>query len=440
MDMDFMKETDELQTKIFVNFEGSIKNIGTEFGKRYPGARAFVVCDNNTIDVAGNDVIRFFKNNGIDARLYLFKEKSQKMLDPDYENVKKLIREFPDAGFIPVAVGSGTINDLVKRAATEKKVPYVCIPTASSVDGYCSFGAALTVDGFKMTLGCDAPEMVIADSNILKTAPREMTSAGYGDLYAKKTAGIDWIMADMLGVESIDERTWNIVHKDLDSILKDSDRIGSGDSSALSGLFDGLCSAGFAMQIYGTSRPASGLEHMLSHFWEMENKENVLKVSHGFKVSVGILISTAITESFLDYPVETLDIKKIIEKRENWEERAEYIKHSFSSPVISRRVEDECLAKWLSNHEMTERLSLLKDKWTDIKQKIKNEMIPFKHVKSELSKAGCPVSMEEIGLSTDFLRDSVIRAQMIRSRYIILEAVYDCGLMNEILDKVENYF
>ncbi len=438
--MDFMKYADELQTKIFFNSEGSIKSLGPEFEKRYPQTGAFIVCDGNTLQVAGNDVIRLLKNNGIETKLYLFEEKSQKMLDPDYENVKKLISGLPAAGFIPVAVGSGTINDLVKRAASEKKVPYVCIPTASSVDGYCSFGAALTVDGFKMTLGCDAPEMVIADSDILKTAPREMTSAGYGDLYAKKTAGIDWIMADMLGVESLDERTWKMVHDDLDSILKDSDRIGGGDSRALSGLFEGLCSAGFAMQLYGTSRPASGLEHMLSHYWEMENKENVLKVSHGFKVAVGILISTAVTESFLDFPVETLDIKKIIDKRESWEERAGYIKSSFSSPVISGKVEEECLAKWLNNREMTERLSLLKDKWADIKQKIKNEMIPFKQVKSELSKAGCPVSMEEIGLSTSFLRDSVIRAQMIRSRYIVLEAVYDCGLMNEILNKVENYF
>ena len=51
------------------------------------------------------------------------------------------------------------------------------------------------------------------------------------------------------------------------------------------------------MQQYRDSRPASGAEHLLSHTWEMSHLEKDGKpISHGFKVSIGSLVSTAIAQ------------------------------------------------------------------------------------------------------------------------------------------------
>ena len=107
----------------------------------------------------------------------------------------------------PVAVGGGTINDLTKCASAELQVPYFCVATAASVDGYCSTGAALIRDGFKTTIACDAPVTVIGDPRIMMYAPEKMTSAGYGDLYSKITAGADWLIADSLNIEKIERKS-----------------------------------------------------------------------------------------------------------------------------------------------------------------------------------------------------------------------------------------
>ncbi len=438
--MDYMKNIKDLQTKVFINSKGSIENVGIEFKKRYPNFKAFVVFDINTKKVAGDKVIDLLKKSDIEVLSFLLIGDSEENICPYFTKVKDLKKNSPNGNFIPVSVGSGTINDLVKRFSYEIHVPYLCIPTAPSVDGYSSFGAALIVDDFKVTVPCSAPEMIIADSNIMKTAPIEMISAGYGDLYAKNTAGTDWIIADKMRIESINKKVWDIFHSNLKVWLKNPQKINTANNEVLSGIFAGLCASGFAMQIYGSSRPASGLEHNLSHVWEMEYEKDGLRISHGFKVSVGILISTAITESFLKYPIEKLNIKKIIANRESWETRKNKINRVFSTNMISKKAQETSAAKWIDDKELEKRLNLLKEKWPEIRSIVQNNTIPFEKVKSDLKEAGCPTSMKEIGLSNDIIRESVIKAQMIRNRYILIEAVYDCGLMSDILDIVETYF
>src|SRR5205085_9588121 len=93
---------------------------------------------------------------------------------------------------VPVAVGSGVVNDLVKYAAALAGRPYLCVPTAASMDGYAASGAALLDEGFKRTLPCDPPVAVVADINVLALAPARMASWGYGDLAGKVVAGADW--------------------------------------------------------------------------------------------------------------------------------------------------------------------------------------------------------------------------------------------------------
>ena len=87
----------------------------------------------------------------------------------------------------------------------------MCVATAASMDGYTAFGASITAEGAKQTFSCPAPLAVLADTNIIRKAPGIMTASGYADLFAKVTAGADWILADWMGVEKIDETAWSIV-------------------------------------------------------------------------------------------------------------------------------------------------------------------------------------------------------------------------------------
>ena len=118
----------------------------------------------------------------------------------DYSN--ELAEIFPDNS-VPVAIGSGVINDLVKRASGVCGKNYCCVATAASVDGYTASGAALLVNGRKMTQPCPAPYALLADTAVLESAPPEMLSSGYGDLWAKVPAGAEWFISNVITGEDI---------------------------------------------------------------------------------------------------------------------------------------------------------------------------------------------------------------------------------------------
>ena len=97
-----------------------------------------------------------------------------------------------------VAVGSGTLTDVVRYAAHGAGCDFVSVPTAASMDGYASSVAALERDGVKMTLPARAPSAILADPRIAAAAPVELTRAGIGDLLAKTSARVDWLAAHLL--------------------------------------------------------------------------------------------------------------------------------------------------------------------------------------------------------------------------------------------------
>ena len=221
-----------------------------------------------------------------------------------------LVESLKEHDAIPVAVGSGTINDLTKLSSHLTGRRYMCVATAASMDGYTAFGASITAEGAKQTFSCPAPLAVLADTNIIRKAPGIMTASGYADLFAKVTAGADWILADWMGVEKIDETAWSIVQDGLHDALANPEGAAAGDDEAISQLVEGLMLGGFAMQWSKSSRPASGAEHQFSHLWNMEHHlNNGEHISHGFQVSIGMLAVTAFYEQVLRTPLENLDVE-----------------------------------------------------------------------------------------------------------------------------------
>jgi glycerol-1-phosphate dehydrogenase [NAD(P)+] len=171
------------------------------FRGQFGHAPAIIVTDSIIRPIAGQAVIDSFQTAShpcpepfiyTDPKLYA-----------EFGYVTQLEEALKQSDAVPVAVGSGTINDLAKLAAHRVGRPYMCVATAGSMDGYTAFGASITRKGSKQTFACPAPQAVLADLNIIQAAPREMNASGYADLLAKTTAGADWILADALRVEQI---------------------------------------------------------------------------------------------------------------------------------------------------------------------------------------------------------------------------------------------
>ena len=189
---------------------------------------------------------------------------------------------------IIIAVGSGTIHDIARFCAHERGIRFISCVTGASVDGFCSTVAAMTWYGYKKTLPAVAPEIVIADTDIIKNAPIELVRSGVGDIAAKYTALCDWKIATAVTGEYFCQRIHDLMAEATDTVMKSVPGIVAGEDEAYSNITYALLLSGIAMQMIGNSRPASGCEHHISHLIEMEpEKLNVrFPAMHGEKTGV----------------------------------------------------------------------------------------------------------------------------------------------------------
>ena len=437
--MQCLKYADETET--VVSKTGALEEIPALIREIFEFDVVYLVSDENTFKAAGQKVKEILIDAGIKiAGSHIFPGSQQ--LKSDYKHVDclrnhfKLYEKFPD--IIPVVIGAGTLNDLVKRAAYELEIPYLCIPTAASVDGYTPNGASLLKYGFKQTFPCSAPKAISADWDILKAAPIWLSSSGFGDLAGKITAGTDWIIAAKAGTHgalqapSIDPLCWAMVQNGLLETLIKSAEAANGDIEAVGKLFESLAITGFAMQYMKSSRPVSGTEHLFSHIWEMED----FSATHGHKVAVGTLITTAFTEIFFADPFGPPLTSKSY-KRPSIDERKEEVFSGFKNSPARDRITETAAEKFMDEKTIKNINEAFKDSWEKIRSSVLEKLLPYEKLKELLKKGGCPVIPEEIGLTRDLVIADTRRAQMIRNKYGILDLSWDMGNMEIILGKIE---
>lgn len=415
--------------------KGILNQVPELFREQFPGKRAIIIADQTTYLVAGEKVYEELKAAGVgQENPFIFTDPE---LHAEYAYVDQLVAALQAHDAIPVAVGSGTINDLTKLASHLTGRRYLCVATAASMDGYTAFGASITANGAKQTFNCPAPQACLADLDIISNAPNKMTAAGYADLFAKITAGADWILADALGIEVIDPQAWSIVQDGLHDTLSDPRGIAAGNTDALSKLIEGLMLGGFAMQWSKSSRPASGAEHQFSHLWNMEHFLNHGEhISHGFQVSIGMLAVTALYERILKTPLENLDIEECCKAWPSAEESDAQALQMFAGTDFPTIGLQETKAKYISREGLEIELKQLKENWPEIRTRLSNQIISYKEAKESLLLVGAPTEPEDIGMTRSQLRDAFIRAQFIRRRYTVLDLAVRTGYLDQWLDEL----
>ena len=428
MSMPLIHVPEGLQTAAFLLAPGALKYVPELLQKYHPGQRPWIIADGNTWRAAGEQVEALLTEAGMNPHEpYLFP--AHPRLHPDYAISQKLAKLMPK-GCVPVAVGSGVINDLVKCAAGINQVRYCCVATACSVDGYTSNGGAMTVEGTKKTIPCPAPYSICADEDVLKTAPSPMFASGYADLMAKIPGGADWIIADILGIEPIRQDIWQLIQVPLRERLA--------NPSAMGPVFAGLASTGYGMQMYLDSRPASGAEHLMSHIWEMEGLTYQGEdVSHGFKVGIGTLASTLLMEYVLEHDIASLASRMKAPLTEA--ERLQEVDRLTSRNCYGAGPKETAMKKYLTPAQTMERRELITSRWERLQAGIRKQCIPFQELRTMLKKADCPTTPAEIGLDREQFLHAVFAAQLIRTRYTILDMLYECGLLDDAarnLDKM----
>jgi glycerol-1-phosphate dehydrogenase [NAD(P)+] len=283
-------------TRAVVIGRGALASVDRLYAEQFGDTPAMVVADEQTYAIAGQKVEHGLRSAGVPVHDAV-RFPARPMLTPDVYHAQRVADLLVQNQATPVAVGSGTINDIVKLGAHRAGRSYLAVATAASMDGYAASGGAMVNEGFKQTIACPAPRAILADLDILAGAPQPMTASGYADLLGKITAGADWLIADALGVEPVLPDVWAMVQHPLRDTLSQPDLIQHNDTDAIEHLVRGLIVTGLAMQAADSSRPASGAEHQFSHLWEMSSLSVAgAPVSHGFKVGVGSLAVAAVYE------------------------------------------------------------------------------------------------------------------------------------------------
>ena len=384
-------------TDVVIMGHDVLDETGRVFKELFGGAKAIIIADENTWAVAGEQTKTSFETHGV--------ETVEPMIFPGrptvyacYENIEKIRDHIRDLdGVIACSIGSGTLNDLTKRASDELGRRYMNVCTAASMDGYAAFGASITENGFKHTMSCRAPQALIADLPMMAGAPQRCTATGLGDLIEKIPAGADWIVADELGVEPIDQE---------------------------------------AMQKYRiSSRPASGAGHQFSHVWEMEHlgMDQEPPLTHGFKVGLGTISVLALWEKVLEHDFTTLDVDTAVAKWPTAEEMEAKVRANFTGDMLEPAVK-QTMDKYLDADALRERLEVVRSKWPTIQERCRAQVMPAARVEKIIQAVGGIYHPAQIGLTRERFHDTYYRCQMIRSRYTLLDLLVETGTISDFVE------
>lgn len=260
----------------------------------------FLVTDNYTYEAAGRQVEQLLDQAGLAYHKRVFQTETP--LVPNEYALGSVLAAMTSQDDMLLAVGSGTLNDVTKYVSARTGMPYVIAATAPSMDGYASTVAPTILDGFKTTLPAVYPAAIVADVDILKDAPMPMLTAGFGDIIGKFTSLADWRLSHQLNGEYYCPEVAGVIEAAVETCAANAKALAQREPQAIQAVTEALILSGLAMGMVGVSRPASGAEHQMAHYWEMDalrrEEEHPL---HGNAVGVGTVLAASLYEMAVEY-------------------------------------------------------------------------------------------------------------------------------------------
>ncbi len=381
------------------------------------GLRRFsLVADANTYAVLGSQVEARLQAAGLDVRTILLA--GPEVIVDELQVIDVMLRnEARDRAFL--AVGSGTITDITRFVTLQTGGAFISVPTAPSVDGYTSPITPMVVRRLKITAPGHLPQAIFADLDTLAAAPRKMIASGAGDVIAKWTSTADWRLGSLLWTDRFDEAIAQRFTTALYKVVDSADEIGRATPSGIRSLMEALIEAGLCMADFGISLPASGSEHLLSHFWESrllyENRPALL---HGAKVGVGTSLIAGYWQQVRGMnraeaarrlaasglPDREQEIANI---RTGWPFAVEQVFGEQASFLDMDAADYAALSKKVLSH------------WDDI-QAIAADVPTPETVIDTLRRVGGPTTVAELGLEPRDLADALAYAHYLRNRLPML--------------------
>ncbi len=407
---------------------GALEKI-PEYITQYQAKRVFLLSDRNTYAAAGHRVCKILDANGIGYSTYSF---TQETVEPDEHSVGSAVMHFDAGCDMIIAIGSGVINDIGKILSVTSGKPYMIVATAPSMDGYASASSSMTRDGLKISLPTRSADVIIGDTDILCRAPLHMMRSGLGDMIAKYVSICEWRIAQLIAGEYYCEEIAQLIRSALKRCVDNADGLLQADPKAVQAVFEGLVIGGVAMNYAGLSRPASGVEHYISHVLDMRGVEFGTKVElHGIQCATGTLIAVELYEKI---KAITPDKNKALAYASgfNYTAWAGKLKALLGKGADTMIALEEKEGKYdLSSHK--ERLPLLLENWDKILQIIEEELPSAQALSSLFDRIGLPKKLSQIGTDDKDLPTIFQATKDIRDKYVLSRLAWDLGILEELI-------
>lgn len=391
------------------------------------GTKCVLIGDTRTYSVAGYDIEKSLATGGMTVIPFILPD-DQKGTPEANDKYRDLILESTPQADLYIAVGSGVVNDLVKWTSWLRKTPYMVFATAASMNGYGSANVAATIDGLKVLLHAEAPLAVFSHPDVIINAPDELSMAGLGDVLAKSVSSADWKMNQLLFGEYYCQYSVDLL-KELEPVYLDNpDRLKTREPASFEALFKALFLSSVAMTVTGTSAPASGGEHLISHTLDIlaarDGRQHDL---HGRQVGVSSILMAGV-------------YARVMQER----------KPSFISPIppvntafwgrLVEVVAPEYGKKYTRLQEAVKILSR-PEKWVELQQLIEPDLVSPNRLQSCLKRAGAATSHREIRVNGQPLPRAVFsevvrNANQMRARFTILDLALLLGIIPQETDAI----
>ena len=400
-----------------------------EFVKKY-GKKPFVVADVNTYAAAGEKVCGILKNAGIPFGSFIFKDAA---LEPDEKAVGAAFMHFDPTCDVVVGVGSGVINDICKILSNVACLPYIIVGTAPSMDGYASATSSMSRDGVKVSLNSRCADVIIGDTDILKTAPMHMLRSGLGDMLAKFVSIAEWRIAHIITGEYYCEEVARLIRSAVKKCVDNAQGLLRREDAAIEAVFEGLVIGGVAMAYAGVSRPASGVEHYFSHVWDMRGLEFGTRVDlHGIQCAMATCKAVELYEKVLavkpDYEKANAYVQKF--DLEDWNAQLRDFLGSSAETMIELEKKEGKYRK--DTHAA--RFALIEENWEAILQILREELPAAEELCKLVDTVGISRDLAAIGVDSACAKTTFRATKDIRDKYVLSRLAWDLGILEELCD------
>ncbi len=371
-------------------------------------SKILLIADQNTYAAAGEKTEKALKGKNITMVIF----DGTPILIPNEEAIEKATKSLANNELI-IGIGSGVIQDLCKYVSYKNNVPYFIVATAPSMDGYASTGAAMITDGMKVTYPAGVPKAIIADTAVLAEAPIDMIKAGYGDIIGKFSALNDWKLSKAVNNEYFCDYIYNLTAEMVEKTLSLSEGLLERKEESIKTLMEALVIVGIAMSFAGSSRPASGSEHHLSHFFEITG---ILDKSDYFVHGIDVAYSTVITAKIRE---KLLNASFDFYAKTNESEYKTKMQEIYKSSAEGLMALQEKVGNYKNN-----RSAVYKQKEKEIRATL-SDMPTSLEIEEMLSKVELNMNEFYKMYSEEKLENAILYAKDLKDRYTVLWLNYD---------------